>query len=90
MALGPNRPLTEMSTGKLPGGKGRSARKTDILRLSRNFGNLEVSQSFGPPRPVTGTVLLYYLDVLCLVRGRKEATAKKEMKKVIILCLLNQ
>jgi hypothetical protein len=29
MALGSTQPLTEMSTGNLPGGKGRPARKAD-------------------------------------------------------------
>jgi hypothetical protein len=31
MALGSTQPLTEMSTGNLPGGKGRPARKADNL-----------------------------------------------------------
>jgi hypothetical protein len=31
MALESTQPLTEMSTRNLPGGKGRQARKTDIL-----------------------------------------------------------
>jgi hypothetical protein len=31
MALGSTRPLTEMSTRNLPGGKARSARKADNL-----------------------------------------------------------
>jgi hypothetical protein len=31
MALGYTQPLTEMSTRKLPGGKGRPARKADNL-----------------------------------------------------------
>jgi hypothetical protein len=31
MALGSTRPLTEMSTRNLPGGKGRPARKADNL-----------------------------------------------------------
>jgi hypothetical protein len=31
MALGSTQPLTEMSTRNLPGGKGRPARKADIL-----------------------------------------------------------
>jgi hypothetical protein len=31
MALGSSQPLTEMSTGNLPGGKGRPARRADNL-----------------------------------------------------------
>jgi hypothetical protein len=63
MALGSTQPLTEMSTRNLPGGgKGRPVRKADNLTaicepIVYKMLQLDVSQPYGPPRPVAGTAL---------------------------------
>jgi hypothetical protein len=62
MALGSTRLLTGMSTRNLPVGKGRPARKVatstpSVSQPYRKCGSLDVSQPYGPLRPVTGIAL---------------------------------
>jgi hypothetical protein len=81
MFMRSTQPLTEMSTRNISGVNGGwRVRLTNsplsVSRFSRKYGSIDVSQPYGPPRTVTGLLLLYFWYIMS---RRNQLHTQKDM-----------